>query len=208
MKELKIRVTTTEEMLGTAPADPEIYKNWIASNAPETADTTEEIKAVEDAAETEEEDNGIKSMTVFPRVNGQPIMWDYQWKGFFKDACASLRKVPDTKSSKIKAFKKEIDGLIFVVERVIPITFEGEIGVCQRPLRAQTAQGERVALAISEAIPAGAVMEFTIRCLLDAHMDAVKEWLNYGLLRGIGQWRNASKGRFTYEVIEEKKLAA
>ena len=116
--------------------------------------------------------------------------------------------MPGTESSKIKAFKKEIDGLIFVVERVIPITFEGEIGVCQRPLRAQTAQGERVALAISEAIPAGAVMEFTIRCLLDTHMKAVKEWLNYGLLRGIGQWRNASKGRFTYEVIEEKELAA
>ena len=57
-------------------------------------------------------------MTIFPRDNGVPIYWDYQIKGFFKDACGMLRKVTGSKSSKIKAYKKEIDGLIkAVVER-------------------------------------------------------------------------------------------
>lgn len=205
MTEIKVRVTTTEEMLGTASANPEIHEEFIASKAPDAKSMEEEVAAV-GAEETFE-----KQMTVFPRVDGKPIMWDYQWKGFFKDTCSALRKITanektgekGTKSSKIKAFKKEIDGLIFVFPRAIPIQFEGEIGKCQRPLRASTAQGERVALASSESIPAGAVMEFTVKCLYDSHAEAVREWLDYGCLRGVGQWRNSSKGRFYWEELDE-----
>lgn len=36
----------------------------------------------------------------------------------------------------------------------------------------------------------------------DAHEKAVLEWLEYGQLRGIGQWRNSGKGRFSYEITE------
>ena len=111
-----------------------------------------------------------------------------------------LRKVKGTKSSKIKAYKKEIDGLIFIKERYIPYEFEGEVGTCQRPLRAQTMQGERVSLANSETVPAGTTIEFTVQCMAD-HMDAVREWLDYGALRGFGQWRNSGKGRFTWEEV-------
>ena len=144
-------------------------------------------------------------MTVFPRnKDGVPIYWDYQIKGFFKDAAGMLRKVPNTKSSKIKAYKKEIDGLIFVKERQIPIHFDGEIGNCERPLRGQTQQGERVALANSESIPAGAWIEFTVQCLTDGLAGAVTEWLDYGKLRGLGQWRNSGKGRYLWDWLDEK----
>ena len=197
MKELKIKVTTIEEMLGTASANPEIHEEFIASKAPDAKSTEEEVAAL-GADEVFE-----KQMTVFPRQNDKPIMWDYQWKGFFKDTCSSLRKVPKTESSKIKAFKKEIDGLIFVMDRAIPINFDGKMGVCQRPLRAQTAQGERIALASSESIPAGATMTFTIRCLVDEHEKAVREWLDYGVLRGIGQWRNSGKGRYVWDELDD-----
>lgn len=197
MKQIKVRITTTEEMLGTASANPEIHSEFIASKAPDAPKMAEEVEAV-GAEEVFE-----KAMTVFPKVNGSPIMWDYQWKGFFKDTCSSLRKVTGTESSKIKAFKKEIDGLIFVEPRAIPITFDGEMGVCQRPLRGQTPQGERIALASSESIPAGATMEFTITCMLDNQEAAVREWLDYGKWRGIGQWRNSGKGRFTWEEIKD-----
>lgn len=197
MKQIKVRITTTEEMLGTASANPEIHSEFIASKAPDAPKMAEEVEAV-GAEEVFE-----KAMTVFPKVNGAPIMWDYQWKGFFKDTCSSLRKVTGTESSKIKAFKKEIDGLIFVEPRAIPITFDGEMGVCQRPLRGQTPQGERIALASSESIPAGATMEFTITCMLDSQEAAVREWLDYGKWRGIGQWRNSGKGRFTWEEIKD-----
>lgn len=196
MKELKVKVTFTEELLGTASNDPEIHTEFIASKAPDAPSREEEVEAlgVDEVVE--------KSKTVFPRdEKGAPIMWDYQIKGFFKDSCGMLRKVTGSVSSKIKAYKKEIDGLIFVKERKIPIQFGGEIGSCQRPLRAQTAQGERVSLANSESIPAGASIEFTVVCMCDAHMQAVIEWLDYGQLRGMGQWRNSGKGRFTWEAI-------
>ena len=83
-----------------------------------------------------------KGKTVFPKLDdGTPFFYDYQIKGFFKDTCGGLRKVKGTVSSGIKAFKKEIDKLIFVEPRNVPILFDGEIGECSRPLRAQTMQG-------------------------------------------------------------------
>lgn len=199
-KVLKVRVTMFEEILGTASANPEIHEEFIASKAPDAPSREEEVAAI-GAEEVFE-----KGMTVFPRdKNGKPIVWDYQWKGFFKDACAALRKVPKSECGKIKAYKKEIDGLIFPEPRQIPILFDGDIGICQRPLRGQTAQGERIALASSECIPAGASMTFDIRMLLPDHEKAVREMLNYGKLRGFGQWRNSGKGRFPYEVLDERE---
>lgn len=197
MRELKVKITLLEEMLGTASADPNIHEEFIASNAPDAPSREEEIEAlgVDEVVE--------RQKTIFPKdENGDPILWDYQIKGFFKDSCGSLRKVKEMHSSKIKAYKKEIDGLIFVEPRKIKIEFDGKIGSCQRPLRAQTAQGERVALANSETVPAGATCEFTVVCLSESHMNAVKEWLDYGKYRGLGQWRNSGKGRFTWEEIE------
>ena len=32
--------------------------------------------------------------------------------------------------------------------------------------------------------------------------NAVLEWLDYGVLRGIGQWKNRGKGRFTFDIID------
>lgn len=49
---------------------------------------------------------------------------------------------------------------------------------------------------------AGATVEFTIQILKDDMETAVREWLDYGRLRGIGQWRNSGKGRFEWEEIE------
>lgn len=199
MKEIKVKLTFLEEVLGTASADKEIHDKFIAANAPDAPSRKEEIEAlgVEEVIE--------KSMTVFPRnAEGKPIFWDYQIKGFFKDACGMLRKVSNSASSKIKAYKKEIDGLIFVKEREIPIIFDGEIGSCQRPLRAQTAQGERVALANSETVPAGSTIEFTIQLMCDTHEKAVREWLDYGVFRGIGQWRNSGKGKYEWEELDDK----
>jgi hypothetical protein len=197
MKKIKVTVTTTESMLGSAPNDKELMESYIASKAPDALTMAEEIEAV-GAEEVIE-----KAMTVFPRHGGKPILYDYQIKGFFKDSCGSLRKVKGTHSSKIKAYKKEIDGLIFVSPRHIEIQYTGEMTTCQRPLRAATPMGERIALANSEEIPAGAVLEFEVTCLVDEHVELVKEWLEYGQLRGLGQWRNSGKGRFTCKVTEE-----
>lgn len=197
MKEIRVKVTFSEMILGTASGNPELHKDYIASNAPDAKTKQEEIEELGvDGVEK-------KDMTVFPRLdNGRPFLYDYQIKGFFKNACSTLRKVTGTESSKIKAFKKEIDGLVFVTPRKIPLIFEGEVGNLQRPLRASTPQGDRVALANSESCPAGTEIEFTIKLLKDDMEGVVKEWLVYGELNGIGQWHNGGYGRFSYEIIE------
>lgn len=201
MKDIRVRITLTDEMLGTMAADKNIHREYIASKAPDALSIEEEIAAIG------EEEYAEKQMTVFPRLeNGTPFMWDYQIRGFFKDACAALQRCKGEDIAKnscsMKAYKKIIDGCIFVSPRKIPLTFTGEIGICQRPLRGQTAQGERIALASSETVPEGTTAEFTIRCLSDAHMPAVREWLDYGQYKGLLQWRNSGKGRFEWEEIE------
>lgn len=197
METMKVRVTFIEPILGTSPANEEVYRDFIGSKAPDAATVDDEVAAIGADAVVE------KGMTVFPRLeDGTPFLRDYQIKGFFKDTCGGLRKVKGSKSEKIKAYKKEIDRLIFPEPRCIPIKFDGEIGECQRPLRAQTAQGERVSLAISEQVPAGATIEFSIVMLAD-HADAVREWLDYGKYSGIGQWRNSGKGRYLWEELDD-----
>lgn len=196
MKTLKVKLTFTDPLLGTSPANEEIYRDFIGAHAPDASTVEDEVAALGIDAVVE------KGMTIFPRTDDdKPFVYDYQIRGFFKDTCGGLRKVKGTASSGIKAYKKEIDKLVFVKPRQIPIEFDGEISLCQRPLRAQTMQGERVSLAISEQIPTGATITFDICCLLDDHEKAVREWLDYGVWSGLGQWRNSGKGRFTWEEV-------
>ena len=210
MAKIKVKLTLMEGMLGTSPANEEVYREFIGSKAENAATVEDEVAALGVDAVVE------KGRTIFSRMeDGTPFLYDYQIKGFFKDACQMLSRLtgkdPETgkkkkavnESGKITAYKKVIDGLIFPQPRKIPIVFDGEIGDCQRPLRAQTAQGERVSLASSDEIPAGATLTFDILCLDENHIPAVKEWLDYGALRGLGQWRNSGKGRFTWEEVTE-----
>lgn len=203
MNKLLVKVTLLEEMLGTASSNPEIHDEFIASKAPDAATREMEVEALgaEEVAQ--------KGTTIFAKdTDGTPVLWDYQIKGFFKDACGSLRRIKTSKSSAMKNYKKVIDGNIFVKgvkagnRKMIRVENAGELTTCQRPLRAQTAQGERVALASSESAQAGATLEFIVKCQNDTDLKTVKEWLAYGVYRGLGQWRNSGKGRFRAEVAE------
>lgn len=213
MKTITVELTFTEEVLGMAPADPEIYKAYIATKNPDGPSRSEKIaQEIQSVADSEDPEQEVveKSMTIFPRVDGKPIAYDYQLKGFFKDICGALQKMKGEEiakeSSKIKAYKKVIDGVIMVYPRQIPITVNGEMGICQRPLRAETAQGSRIALAVSETIPAGSTMTFEVQTP-DAYAPVVYEWLDYGQYKGFGQWRNSGKGRFVVKTKEANGMA-
>lgn len=203
MKNLHIKLTFTEEILGTASNDAEIHERFIASKSDDTKKTAEEIAAIPAEEKIE------LAKTIFPKnENGEPFIWDYQIKGFLKDATGVLRTVKGTESSKVKAYKKYIDGRVFVSPRKISLDLmpypNGDlIGSCQRPLRGQTAQGERIALANSETINAGTTAEFDITLLADEDEKWIRELLEYGQLRGLGQWRNSGKGTFVCEVTAE-----
>lgn len=197
-KLMKVRITLTEEALGMMPTSKEVHEEFIASKAPDAPSIEEEVEAigVEEVVE--------KQKTVFPRMqDGTPFFWDYQIRGMFKDAIGMLRKVPKSECSKVKAYKKAVDGLLFVNERRIPIHLGGDMGDCQRPLRASGPQGDRVALAHSETVPEGSYIEFTVKMLTPDLEDVVRECLDYGELRGLAQWRNSGKGRFQWDELDD-----
>lgn len=196
--EMRVRLTMTDPVLGMAPQDAKLYETYIASKSPDAETIEEEIERVGAA------DVAQKGMTVFPRTaDGRPMVWDYQIRGFFKDAMGMLKRVPGSKTAEgAKAHKKIVDGLIFIKDRENPFEINGEIGTCQRPLRASTPQGEQVAIAASEMLPAGSTLTFTIWLLDPKLAPIVRECLDYGRLRGICQWRNSGKGRFTWEELK------
>lgn len=197
MKNIKVKVTFTEPVLGTASGNKELYSTYIAGKAPDAKTTAEEVEAFG------QEEVEKKQMTIFPRTaDGIPFIYDYQIKGFFKNSCSALKKADGFVSGNLKAFKKEIDGLVFINERQIPINLNGgEMDILQRPLRAETAQGPRVALASSETCPVGSEIIFTIKLLKDDLEKYVREWLDYGQLNGLMQWHNGGYGRFTWEEV-------
>lgn len=205
METMKIRLTFVDDILGTNPGDPEIHSNYIASKAPDAATMAEEIENYGVEAVTD------KGKTFFDRMeDGTPCLYNYQVKGFFKSACSALRRVSGTESAKTKAFKKIIDTTLFVyadannkLGRKIPFTLSGQIGNCQRPLRASTPQGERVALADSESIPKGSSITFDVEMFMPEYEDLVMEWLDYGIYNGLGQWRNSGSGAFVWERLDE-----
>lgn len=207
MRKIDITVCYTEELLGTASANPALHEEFIASKAPDAETLADEVAAigVEEAID--------KAMTVFPRFTAgepnalRPFTWGYQWKGFFKESCGMLRRADGFKSKALKAYKKEIDGLVFVAPNkiLLEIPEGGRVGSCQRPLRAQTAQGERIALANSETVPAGTTQRFSVTVLKDSLVPLVLEWLSYGYMHGAGQWRNSHKGTFRFKAEENGK---
>ena len=197
MTRLKFRITFLDDLLGTSSGNPELHREYIASKAPDAVKIEEEVAAI--GVDGVEE----KAMTVFPKLtDGTPFLWDYQIRGFFKEICGAMKGIDGTKSSKVKAYKKKVDNTIFVEPREIPLDLHGmKLASCQRPLRASTMQGERIALANSEVCPEGTSCEFTVICMIDDDADMVREWMDYGRHKGMGQWRNSGKGRFVFEEI-------
>ncbi len=201
---MKIRVLLTEGMLGTASANPDIHSEFIASKSADKERRREEIESLP-AEELVE-----KSVTVFHRTgDGRPLLYDYQVKGFLKETLGILLDFvePDCKIGKAKlsrwTYKRIVDNAVMVSPRKIPLELPdgGEVTHCTRPLRAETMRGERVALATSEEVPAGTVFECEITTL-DKHLDDLMvKCLDAGANKGIGQWRNSGKGRFTWEAI-------
>jgi len=199
---MKIKVTLQEDLLGTACNNPEVHREFIASKSKDADKMEQEIAALASDELIE------RSMTVFPRnKDGKPIIWDYQVKGFLKEATGVLielmdkeLKVGKTKLSKY-TFKRVVDNYLFVFPRQAEL--RGTLGEpLTRPLRADTMKGERISLATSEVMKAGTVFEVEVRCLAPVLESLVKECLEYGSLKGLGQWRNAGWGRFTWEEVK------
>lgn len=201
VRKIQVKAVFTEEVLGTAPQNRELYRTYIASKS-------------EDAKKIEEEVNSLGVEAVLDKTrtgfsmdeDGEPHLWDYQIKGFFKDACGGLRKMTGSQSEKLKAYKKIIDKDVFITPRKIRFENVVDIGSCERPLRTSGPQGERTALAISDTVNAGSYICFSVFVLDGSAVKAVREWLDYGTVSGLGQWRNSGKGTFRAEIIADEDI--
>jgi len=203
---MKILITFTEPLLGTITGNKEIFEDFFESKNPKDIETkNEEINALPDIE---------KASTAFARdIDGKPMLWDYQIKGFFKEACRAMidtETITKEELSKIRLssylHKKTIDQQIFVMPRRIKLNLpngDEKLPFCERPLRGETRRGERIALARSEEAPSGTKIEVEIIALNDKLMNYIKRWLDYGALLGMGQWRNSGKGRFSWELISK-----
>jgi len=223
VQKYSVQVVLLEDMLGTVPLDKDVYTKFSVEELPELpGDELESlVRAIdnnlandEDTAEEGSVFGGAqKPITGFHKdEHGNPIIYNYVIKGFLKAACGALRRTRETLSNKLSAYKQVIDGLFFVNPRRISIELSGPIGILERPLRAQTAQGERVAIARSETVPAGSTLAFEIIALGDVIQkgkgtmsaeELIREWMDYGKWRGLGQWRNAGYGAFEAVISRE-----
>lgn len=128
---MKIRITLTEEVLGSSPSNEELLAAYIASKAPTDDLTAQEVDNIKAQAAEER-------TTIFPKTaDGTPFIYDYQIKGMFKDSCKAIATAgkagyPGGKHcAALKAYKKAIDGLIFVSPREIPYNLHGlKMGFC------------------------------------------------------------------------------
>lgn len=235
MKKIKFDIEFTEEILGSNPADPVAYVDFIGRKAipdvqgnhiPTLAEikegvdeadqeTKDLIQTLEDDAATSDDEapNAQKEipLTIFLKENGRPYLLSHMFKGLLKSAYRALHRCDGNeplakRTHALSAGVQVIDTGIFPQPKKIFLELpEGaQMGYCMRSLRAKTAQGDRIALALSESLPAGTKCHIEFLILSDTWEGILQNWMLYGQLSGIGQWRNSGKGAFiitNYEAI-------
>lgn len=194
--ELELELTLTEPMLGTVPKNPEVYAAYIASKAPVPANGEEEVETVPPDVEK-------SGWTGFHQDEQGLFIYNYMINGFLKEAGTALKS-----QIGVSNIKSKIDQFVFVEPRRIYLDKEKPDGCLERPLRALTMQGPRVSLARSDYVSEGTKINVTVRVLDNSATktskaltaEVIKQLLEYGELKGLGQFRNGCYGRFTAEV--------
>ena len=199
---MNVRIIFTEELLGGCPNSEEVYSDYIADKASDT-DRKEEILAlgVDESIE--------QGTTKFLEVDGKPALSNHVWLGYLKEKIGYLKGLKDNRlaCTKFTSYKKKLDlGVSFGAKFSILVIPNGtEMSICQRSLRAQTMQGERVALASSITVPARTRTRFSL-LMPEEYKKCIIEALNEGRYTGTGQWRGSGKkGTFLWEEFDDDK---
>jgi hypothetical protein len=205
MIEWEVELTLTEPMLGTVPKNRDVYSRFIESQKEKRAGEKPKDTEVDTVDAVDE----AKGWTGFHKDDDGLFVYDYFIKGALKEAGNILKE-----SLKIKALRSKLDNYVFIFPRRVRILDENgknldePDGVFERPLRAQTPQGPRVSLVKSDRINDGRKLKFTMKALdvnpIPKIEKVIESCLDYWALKGLGQFRNGSFGRVTYE----KKLVS
>ena len=206
----RYRITGIEPILGAQPASEAVRTKYLLSKAPQEALEEESMLATMGG----EDDD----MTVFlrdTRHNDRLIWGAHTIESYFKDAFASLRfdLGIHAERSKVVKYLKVFDN-VRTKRKALPLLRDGEEifdedCVNERPLRGATMQGERITLKASEQLDDPWTLEFDVVLVPNlptpksktVTWEAVEMALEYGAYNGLGQWRNAGWGRFTWERV-------
>lgn len=191
-------------ILGAQAANPDVRSKFIASKAAS-------LRKGEEETEMLPEDFEKNNLTVFLRDNGTLCLSDYVIKGFLKEALGVLKA-----QNGIASVASKVDNLILITPPYLRFGMEGKpcdqaSGILERPLRAMTMQGPRESVTASEYIAEGWTLTFDVTLLQNMPtnkskaltFDAIEQALEYGTFKGLGQWRNAMNGRFTFRRVDE-----
>lgn len=199
-KVFAVKVTFIEPALGSTPRNKDVFAKFIDTKRREASPDGPEVENVEDREE--------RGWTGYLRDEKGLFVYDYTWKGFLKEAGASLREQGE---HDIAALKRKVGQHIHNEPRRIYLKSDDglflseEHGVLERPLRAETMQGPRVSLVRSDMVLPGTTMSFDIVTLLPDVLgeEFLRGCFERGRYVGFGQWRTASYGRFTFEMTEK-----
>lgn len=188
-KSFLLKCTFTEPVLGSQPTI-DVASEFLIKRAGLDELPPDEMETLPEVLE--------RGTTVFHKRNGKYLLMDYQFKGFLKEAGRTFNGL-----NGVKALRSKIDMYVFIEPREIKLHIpEGiEVAYLERPLRAETAQGPRVTLARSEMLAEGTWFEVYMDlfpCAITEEM--LRDLLDYGSRKGLGQWRNGGYGRFVYKM--------
>lgn len=211
------KLTGISNMLGSSILDEDVFQEYMVDKK-KGLDEDERARAQEDKEFLPDQDSdAVKDKaTGFYRdpITGYPIIKDYQYKGFFKNAGLVLKD-----QLKLVAPASKVDRYLVVTpEWGVLYDASGNVitkpdSILSRPLRALTQQGPRTAVAVSEQINAGWTSTITVTIIDNPDtpkskgltMEVVRELLKYGQISGLLQWRNAGYGRFKWEAVTEEE---
>jgi len=195
-EELRVELTFTERLLGSVAPGKEQYEEFILGRLP-----AEEQEEALDELETVPEE-GQPNLTTFhqdPELG--LILYNYVIKGFLKQALEVLQETGSVR--RIPRYKHRIDSLVFVEPRKLPLGKSEPDGQFERSLRVLTRRGPRTLISVSDYVEAGTKLKFKVYVFPNPHisLDLIRECLDYGRWKGLGQWNSADWGRFTWREL-------
>jgi len=203
---MKVRLTTISELLGTIPKNETVLKDFIHAKALKMDTKLKESDLNDETASPGDTltDLEKKSWTGFMEEDGKPFILDYVIKGYLKDKA----RIMNNRNIKIKQLKSKVHNYVHILPRKIFIKGEYTELPLERPLRCETMQGPRTALAKSDQIKAGAVIEFKIESPIPSVIgpEEIEILLKFGKYEGLLQFRSGGYGKFEYEILEIGKL--
>ncbi|GHU73354.1 hypothetical protein AGMMS49992_11630 [Clostridia bacterium] len=203
------RIVGTSPLLGSQPVDREVRLKYLGSKS---------AMAFEENADMPF--SGDKGTTVFLRdkeCGGALYIGGHVMKGMFKEALSILQsQTSDGISIELKQPAAKVDNYVFIQPRKLWIQRSNDVFVVQpdrtfnRPVRIASLQGDRTALLLSELVELPWQFDARIELVTNkgSRVSGPLSWenllmaLEFGSLKGFGQFRNGGYGTYTYTEIE------